>query len=241
MITTFWEVLEVADNEKTELREKLKADFIANGFDGLSDWQALENAINASLPRCDAKAITDTLREKYFSVENAKKVSALQMIKVDDIHPYAAIYISLLQKIPQRIMLGKNRKIRFLTTTEKMIEYATNMLLLQDVERIAMICLDERKRVINAQFIAKGEESYANASPSQITQIITIYKPKYVIMAHNHICESLEPSHSDVSFTINTRKLIGKLGVELLDHIIVNKSGALSMAGNTNFSFIFNQ
>ncbi|WP_178668394.1 JAB domain-containing protein, partial [uncultured Eubacterium sp.] len=186
-------------------------------------------------------AITDTLREKYFSVENAKKTSALQMIKVDDIHPYAAIYISLLQKIPQRIMLGKNRKIRFLATTEKMIEYATNMLLLQDVERIAMICLDERKRVINTQFIAKGEESYANTSPSQIMQIITIYKPKYVIIAHNHICESLEPSHSDVSFTINTRKLIGKLGVELLDHIIVNKSGALSMAGNTNFSFIFNQ
>ena len=236
-----WEVVEVADIEKSELRKKLKADFVANGFDGLSYWQALENALCASLPRCDAKAITDTLSEKYVSVENTKKIPALQMIKVDGIHPTAAIYISLLQRVPQRIMLGKNRKIRFLTTTDRTLEYAKNMLSLQEIERVAMICLDERKRVVNAQYIAKGEESHASVSPSLITQIMTIYKPKYVIMAHNHICESLEPSHSDVSFTINTRKLIGRLGGELTDHIIVNKDDAISMASNTDFSFIFNQ
>ena len=49
-----------------------------------------------------------------------------------------------------------------------------------------------------------------------------------VIVAHNHPSGGLEPSQSDINITAQLKAAGKVVGVELLDHIIFNRTGRFS-------------
>ena len=51
-----------------------------------------------------------------------------------------------------------------------------------------------------------------------------------VIFAHNHPSGIAEPSASDIQLTDELKSLLGKLDVQLLDHIVVGRGREVSFA-----------
>ncbi|MDO4363358.1 MAG: JAB domain-containing protein [Clostridia bacterium] len=229
----------MADSELQILRKKIKEQYKISGSENLSDSQLLEAVLAISLSQCDGKEIAKSLLSEYSSLGNIFALSPLQLMKTDKLSESAAVYLSLAHHIKERTELAKNKRITDFSNTEAIVDFAKNMLSLQSMERVILVTLDSKRKLIKAKFISQGTANFANVMPVEISKRIIDEKPSYVFVAHNHLINTCVASFSDINFTINLSNWLDEFGIKLIDHIIVSKTEALSMAEDEDYAFIF--
>lgn len=224
---------------KMQMRENLKDDYLLNGSSDLTDNELLERALEIAIARVDSKMVANNLIKEFNSLKCISAVPPERLMKVDGVNECAAIYISLMQDVLARIEIAKNSESDILATTHDIVKYARNMLSAQTVERVAMVTLDENRRIIKAGFISNGTANFANVMPAEVSRRLVVEKPCYAFVAHNHLVDSCIASFSDINFTINFSNWLKQFGIELVDHIIVSKTHTVSMANDREYEFIF--
>lgn len=99
-----------------------------------------------------------------------------------------------------------------------------------DASEVVLVALLSTKNEINALHrVFTGSLNKSVAHPREIFRSAVLNNAARIIIYHNHPSGDLEPSDADMSFT---RRLIqaGELmGIEVIDHIIVNSKEYLSM------------
>lgn len=225
---------------KMQLRENLRDDYLLNGNSDLSDVEFLENALSLAIANVDSKKVAENLLKEFKSLKCLSIVSPEQLMKIDGVNECVAVYLSLMRDVLARIELRKNDSFNVLADSDSIIEYAKNMLSVQVAERVALITLDEQRRIINSDYISQGTANFANVMPAEVSRRLVSEKPCYVVVAHNHLVDNCRASFSDVNFTINLSNWLNQFGIKLLDHIIVSKSCSTSLALDEEYAFIFN-
>lgn len=230
----------MTDSElKKQMCENLQDDYLLNGSSDLSDFELLEKTLSLAVAKNNSKEIADNLMNEFNNLKSVSVASPKRLMQIDGVNEQVATYLSLMRDILARIELRKNQSVDVLSDVNSAIEYAKNMLLFQDVERVVLITLDENFRVIKSDYISQGTANFANVMPVEVSKRLVAEKPCYVVVAHNHLVDNSEPSFSDVNFTINLTNWLSQFGIKLLDHIIVCKSCSTSMAMEEEYKFIF--
>lgn len=230
----------MGDADLKQRREKLKTYYKTNGSENMTDKELLEAVLTMSLCKNDGKEVADNLMSEYGSIKNMFFLSPNQLLKTDKVDENTAVYLSLMRHIKAKSELDKNENIKTFTDTDRIIEFAKNMLFAQAEERVILVTLDEDKRLINADYISQGNANSASVMPSDVSRRIIDEKPRYAFVAHNHLTDTCAASFSDINFTVNLSNWLGQFGIALIDHIIVSKNTAASMAEDEEYSFIFN-
>lgn len=230
----------MADSDLKQRREGLKKYYKTNGSENMADKELLEAVLIMSLCKNDSKEIADNLMSEYGNIKNIFFLSPNQLLKTDKVDENTAVYLSLMRHIKAKSELDKNKNIKTFTDTDRIVEFAKNMLSVQTAERVVLVTLDDKKRLINADYISHGNANSASVMPSDISRRIIDEKPRYAFVAHNHLTDTCVASFSDINFTVNLSNWLGQFGIELIDHIIVSKNTAVSMAEDEEYSFIFN-
>ena len=70
----------------------------------------------------------------------------------------------------------------------------------------------------------------ASVYPREIVREALLLNAKSIIVAHNHPSGILEPSNADKRITRRIIEACNVLDINLLDHILVSKLGAMSFA-----------
>ena len=230
----------MGDTDIKQRREELKTYYKTNGSENMTDKELLEAVLTMSLCKNDGKEIADNLISEYGNIKNMFFLSPNQLLKTDKVDENAAVYLSLMRYIKAKSELDKNENIKTFTDTDRIIEFAKNMLSVQPEERVILVTLDDGKRLINADYISQGNANSASVMPSDVSRRIIDEKPRYAFVAHNHLTDTCAASFSDINFTVNLSNWLGQFGIVLIDHIIVSKNAAVSMAEDEEYSFIFN-
>lgn len=230
----------MGDADLKQRREKLKTYYKTNGSENMTDKELLEAVLTMSLCKNDGKEVADNLMSEYGNIKNMFFLSPNQLLKTDKVDENTAVYLSLMRHIKAKSELDKNENIKTFTDTDRIIEFAKNMLFAQAEERVILVTLDEDKRLINADYISQGNANSASVMPSDVSRRIIDEKPRYAFVAHNHLTDTCVASFSDINFTVNFSNWLGQFGIALIDHIIVSKNTAASMAEDEEYSFIFN-
>ena len=230
----------MGDADLKQRREKLKTYYKTNGSENMTDKELLEAVLTMSLCKNDGKEVADNLMSEYGNIKNMFFLSPNQLLKTDKVDENTAVYLSLMRHRKAKSELDKNENIKTFTDTDRIIEFAKNMLFAQAEERVILVTLDEDKRLINADYISQGNANSASVMPSDVSRRIIDEKPRYAFVAHNHLTDTYVASFSDINFTVNLSNWLGQFGIVLIDHIIVSKNAAASMAEDEEYSFIFN-
>lgn len=230
----------MVDTDLKQRREELKTYYKTNGSENMTDKELLEAVLTMSLCKNDGKEIADRLISEYGNIKNLFFLSPNQLLKTDKVDENAAVYLSLMRYIKAKSELDKNENIKTFTDTDRIIEFAKNMLSVQPEERVILVTLDDGKRLINADYISQGNANSASVMPSDVSRRIIDEKPRYAFVAHNHLTDTCAASFSDINFTVNLSNWLGQFGIVLIDHIIVSKNATVSMAEDEEYSFIFN-
>lgn len=98
-------------------------------------------------------------------------------------------------------------------------------------EHLLSLYLSPANRLISYEIIAIGSMNILYAEPREILYHAINTACYGIILVHNHPKGELKPSKEDIKFTERVKKACEIMGFELLDHLIVNNKGYLSMKG----------
>ena len=92
-----------------------------------------------------------------------------------------------------------------------------------DVERLAVVALSARNRVIDAEVLTVGSHGFTVVDPRQVLRwALTRKRPcAGIVVAHNHPSGDATPSYQDVDVTRRLRRACEVVGITLVDHVVV--------------------
>lgn len=215
-------------------RKRVKERFLRFGIESFTDVQLLEALLFYAVPKKDtndtAHLLLDTFGGTFAKVLNA---DFKELIKVKGVGENAASLIKLVQMLSKKYLISSftvdDSLSRTVDENSYLCQYCANLFLGCKNEMLYAIALDDELIVISHEVMAEGDPGKVDISDRKIVEFVLKNNCKRVALAHNHPNSSSQPSREDVFATNELSELLAKIDVELVDHIIVGKYGAVSM------------
>ena len=97
-------------------------------------------------------------------------------------------------------------------------------------EYFLTITLDGASHIINTRTVFKGTLNQSLVHPREVFADAIADRSAGIIIAHNHPSGTLIPSRADIQITQRLKEVSKLVGIELLDHVILAKSGFYSFS-----------
>lgn len=100
---------------------------------------------------------------------------------------------------------------------------------IQLFEESRMLLLDRRMKLMSIAKLSQGGINATTIDPRIIFMIALKRRAHRIILAHNHTCDSAQPSPEDIGITKRIAFLGNQLRIPLEDHIILTSDSYCSM------------
>lgn len=96
-------------------------------------------------------------------------------------------------------------------------------------ENLVVMTLDSANHLINTHIVTKGLINQTPFHPRELLRPAILDNAASIIMAHNHPSGSSEPSPEDMGITRCMAAACKIMGIPILDHVIITRSGFTSI------------
>ncbi|AMV61250.1 DNA repair protein RadC [Pediococcus damnosus] len=97
-------------------------------------------------------------------------------------------------------------------------------------ERLTLLCLNTKNKIIFQKVIFKGSLNSATVHPREIFFEALRVGTNKIMVTHNHPSGEINPSEQDIKFTKRLKECGILMGIEVLDHIITGSDNYYSFA-----------
>ena len=129
-------------------RERLRERFYAAGPDALTDYELLEMALFAAIPRRDTKPLAKALLKKFGSFAEVVHAPPARLREVEGVKDAAINQLKLLAAAADRIAKGEIKRSVALSSWNDVIDYCRTGMAFADKEQFRLLCLDKRNKLI---------------------------------------------------------------------------------------------
>ncbi|BDF58058.1 hypothetical protein CE91St36_08750 [Christensenellaceae bacterium] len=182
-----------------------------------------------AIPRRDTNALAHILLEKFGSLERLFQADIKDIACIDGVGEQSALLIKLVFDLARRSAQTSPVAPK-LKSIDSAIRYAQDLLTDKTEEQFYVICLDAHFSVIHTELLSRGTATETPVYIRHITESVVRSGADKVIIAHNHPGGSAQPSKNDVETTQRILKAMDALEIGFLDHVIVGKADAFSIA-----------
>lgn len=202
-------------------REKLAV----KGVAALSDTELVEAIIGRGTIRRDVRSIARDISEGIRTSNIPLSYDELRGI--DGVGPTKAAQILACFELGRRYFCRKNdaRKISVPADVIPLVEDIRG----HRQEHFICISLNGAGEVLAKRTITVGLLNHSLVHPREVFAEAITDRAASVLCVHNHPSGSLEPSPQDIAITGQLRDAGATLGIPLLDHVIVTKTGHTSL------------
>ncbi len=95
----------------------------------------------------------------------------------------------------------------------------------KNVESAAVLCLDNCNKIIHFSIISIGSIANVRVQLAELFKVALLSNAVKIIVAHNHPSNVLTITPSDIAMTKNIGTLAKLFDMELIDSIVVSRSG----------------
>lgn len=183
-----------------------------------------------------AEGVVNELIRLYGELDKALDMSPEELMHIAGMNRNAAILLSMLPGLAEKIELsGYGRQPR-LETYEKAERYARAKYYGMTVEAVFVFCLDQRWNLTGVGKLSVGTLDKVALYPREIAAEAKRYNAVRAIVTHNHPSNEARPSREDYIMTERIIETLGGISVELADHIIITPDDSYSFAMDESFS-----
>ncbi len=153
-----------------------------------------------------------------------KKITLEELLKVKGLGKAKASQIFAVLELGKRLNTENRQEI---LSASDVWNFCSDIRVMQK-EHFVVFYLDTQNCLIERQTISIGTLNTSLVHPREVFEPALLFHAASIIIAHNHPSGELTPSLEDKEIT---KRLIqaGKIiGIELVDHVILGKSGYLS-------------
>src|ERR1700744_5085566 len=212
-------------------RERLRERFHKAGPDALSDYELLEMALFAAIPRRDTKPLAKTLLKKFGSFAEVVHAPEARLREVDGIKDASINQLKLIAAAAGRIAKGEIKRSVALSSWNDVIDYCRTSMAFADKEQFRILFLDKRNQLIADEVQQVGTIDHTPVYPREVIKRALELSATAIILVHNHPSGDPTPSSADIHMTKAIIDIAKPLGIAVHDHIIVGKNGHASMKG----------
>lgn len=219
------------NNIHREHRKRVKKRFLEYGLDSFTDVQFLETLLFYGIQRKDTNDTAHLLLNRFNSLKGVFEASYEELLEVDGVTENAA---SLLRFFPMaskkylELAYTENKTKKF-NTPKKLKQYCMQLFLGEKKEMVYAIALDSDLAIVGKEALNTGTPDSVFLSYRKLTEFVHKNKTSRIVLTHNHPGGTEMVSRADIEATRDTAELLYQISVEIVDHIIVGKTGATSM------------
>lgn len=210
-------------------RDRMKTKFRKNGIECFEDHEKLEVLLYSIFSRIDTNELSHNLINNFGSLSNVLNAPESQLKKIKGISETSAFQINYIGALIKYISTNDTSVGICLDTTKKIDEYARNVLDLSTEEQVLAMFLD-KKHMLISKIIVKGcSTCLAESDCRVIIKRAVEENTMFVVLVHSHLDSNLIPSTSDILATRNIYASLTSVGIQLDDHVIIDKDDYFSM------------
>ncbi len=210
-------------------RKRMKEEFLHRGLEGLPDHQALELLLFYSRLQGDVNPLSHILIREFGSLAGVLDATAEQLMAVPGVGENTAILLKLVTALGNRYHLARADLGEIINTSREVWELFSPYFFGARNEMIYLACLDAKHKLLGIRKLGEGIVNAAEITGRRVTEVALAMNSSVVILAHNHTSGIATPSREDVATTRYLHELLGRVSVELWDHVILVEGDMVSL------------
>ncbi len=230
----------MAENLHAGHRKRVRDEFLSRGFhESTPPHKMLELLLFYCIPRIDTNPIAHEMINKYGTLADVLDAPIEELKEFRGMSENAAVLLKLVMPIARQYLEDKAAKEPTFTSLDQMGEYMLKYYAGLQSEKVGLLSLDTTGKLIGFDFISEGDIGSVGLSLRDMVKKILDRGATAVVLSHNHPSEMLLPSHNDVTLTEMAADALSRVGVRLIDHMIIGTNDFVSMAQSPEYSHIF--
>ncbi len=219
---------ESAADDPSGHRARLRQRLLSQGPDALLDHEVIEYLLALVVRRADTKPRARALIAEFGGIGPllAADSETLQRAGLSEL---AAGAIKIAEAAALRLLKSQIIDRPMLDGWQALLDYLHADMAHRQVERVRVLHLDSRNRLIRDELVSEGSIDQATIHVREVIRRAIALGSASLILVHNHPSGDPSPSKSDIELT-RELALAGKpLGIIVHDHVIIGRSGHSSL------------
>ena len=207
-------------------REKL----LARGAAALSDAELLALLLRTGLPGKHVLQLAQELLDHFGGVAGLLHtgIEALKVVK--GLGPAKRAELVAVLELARRALAQELRQQPLFDSPTAVRDYLQLQLGARSHEVFAVLFLDSQNRLLAFEELFRGTLSQTSVYPREVVLRALHHHAAAAVLAHNHPSGTAQPSRADEALTQSLKAALALVDVRVLDHFIVTRDRATSMA-----------
>ena len=210
-------------------RARLRTRLLSGGHEALADYEVLEYLLFAAIKQGDTKPVAKALLERFGSLSGVLNADPAALQRVKGVGETSAAALKSVALAARRMARSEVMQKPVLGSWQSLLDYLAIDMAHLTVERVRVLYLDAKNRLIDDHHAAEGSVDEAAIHPREVIRRAMDLGASALILVHNHPSGSPEPSRADIQITQRIAEAGRLLGVTLHDHVIIGREGHVSL------------
>jgi len=218
-------------------RKRMKEKFRENGIKAFAPHEVVELLLYYARPRVDTNEIAHELYDKFGSVSKIIDADSKELESVEGVGKETTTFLRFVRELFKEYTTEKNSPGILLNTPDKIGEYLKCKYIGEREEVAYLLCFDNTMKMLSCSELSRGSAMKTEISIRKIIEIVIRENAGAVVLSHNHPLGYPSPSSDDIEATVELRRRLKMVGVDLIDHVIVGNNIYVSLANSGAFIF----
>ena len=217
-----------SDSSHSGHRARLRARFLAGGAEAMPDYELLELALFAALPRKDTKPLAKALLKRFGSFAEVIAAPRERLMEIEGVGESVAAHLKIVEAAAHRLARTQVIGRPALSSWAALLDYCTAAMARGAKEEFRVLFLDRKNVLIADEVQSKGTVDHTPVYPREIIKRALELSASAIILVHNHPSGDPTPSKSDIDMTRDIAKAAQALGITIHDHLVIGRKGHAS-------------
>ncbi|MDM7941225.1 MAG: DNA repair protein RadC [Hydrogenophaga sp.] len=207
-------------------REKL----LARGPGALSDVELLALLLRTGIRGKHVVQLAQELLEQFGGMAGLLHTGADSLKPVRGLGPAKRAELLAVLELARRALTQRLQERTLMHNPQVVRDYLQLQLGGRQHEVFAVLFLDSQNRLLALEELFRGTLTQTSVYPREVVLRALHHHAAAVVLAHNHPSGSALPSRADEALTTTLKSALALVDVRVLDHFIVTRDQAASMA-----------
>jgi DNA repair protein RadC len=202
--------------ESEKPREKAEI----NGLEALNDYELIAIVLNTGSKDVNVLELSLDLMQQFNGLKGLLKANLHDLCQVKGIKKAKAIKLLAICEIAKRLFSVSPTK-DLVASSETVYKIFGPKLRFEQQENFIIVFLDTKNRIITYKTISKGGLDFSLLHPRDVFREAVKNNASKIVFVHNHPSGDPTPSDADIFTTKELMDLGERMGIPIIDHIII--------------------
>jgi DNA repair protein RadC len=216
------------DNGTAGHRERLRTRFLKGGADAMPDYELLELALFAAVPRRDTKPLAKALLARFGTFAEVIAAPAARLMEIKGVGESVVQQLKIVEAAAHRSAKTHVINRPALSSWTALLDYCTAAMARVTNEEFRVLFLDRKNVLIADEVQNRGTVDHTPVYPREIVKRALELSASSIILVHNHPSGDPTPSKADIAMTREVVTAARTLGIAVHDHLVIGRGGHVS-------------